>query len=479
MRHPKLAKPQTPILPVRVFRSLQRRGLRALLSVFGWSILLGSVAWLVMVVPLPNHSADVQLVLFFQALGTAGLIAVLSVYELDRLRLERAERESREIRARYDALVSSLSEAVFLVGLKGETVGINRAGLEMLGYTEEEYFRRTAEDSIVPEERTEMRRVQARLIAGETLPMYQRRFRRKNGELRVGEVSATLVRDEEGNPRYIQSVVRDVTDRLRLEKERLELTIQQERNQLLNELIADFSHHVRTPLANIKNSAYLITRLGSQVDKVRQQVQVVDAEVGRMTTLLDNLITLTRLEREETATTLVGVPINALLYDLIPTPIGLSPADPAHTWEYTPDVSNPHVFGSRSKLSEAFRHMFSNAKLYTPQGGNIEVAVRANNNVVMVSIRDSGIGIAPDELPLVFNNFYRTDAARQISHQNGGLGLTIARRVIEMHRGVIDIKSEVGKGSTFTVYLPTDRTSKLDEHSIKGKINKQKGVLEG
>ena len=443
----------------------------------GWSILLGSVVWLLLVIPQP-HSAEIQLLLLFQAMGTAGMMLTLLTYELDHVRLERVERQSREVRARYNALINSLGEAVFVVGLKGETLGVNRAGLEMLGYTEEEYFRKTAEDSIVKEERTEMRRVQARLIAGETLPMYQRRFRRKDGELRVGEVSAMLVRDEDGAPRYIQSVVRDVTERLRLEKERLELTIQQERNQLLNDLIADFSHHVRTPLANIKNSAYLIMRLGAQADKVRHQVQVVDAEVGRMTMLLDNLITLTRLEREETASTLVGIPINALLYDLIPTPIGLSSADPAHEWEYTPDVSNPNVFGSRGKLAEAFRHMLNNAKLYTPTGGKIMVTVRANNNVVTVSIQDNGIGIAPDELNLIFNNFYRTDAARQISHQNGGLGLTIARRVVEMHRGIIDIKSAVGKGSTFTAYLPTDRTSRLDESVIKGKINTQKGVLE-
>lgn len=446
--------------------------LRTALSVMGWLILGVSAMWLVWAFSQPMLRDSVAILLVLQTIGTLGMTIALTVYEIDKVRLQRVESKREETEARYNALFGSVGEAVFIVGLDGVNLSANQAALNMLKIERQDLEGTPSGNQIAEEERKSALNVLERLKAGEIMPIYQRKFITSEGEKRVGEVSATLVRDKNGTPLHIQSIVRDVTDRLKADKERIDLTVQKERNALLNQLIADFSHHVRTPLANVKNSNYLMMRFKTEPERIMQQNRIIDVEIARMTTLLDNLITLTRLELEETETTVVGVPVNALLYGLLPQPIGLSPLDDAHTWEYTPDMMNPHVFGSHTRLSEAFKHLVENAKQYTPKNKTIRVMVRAMNNIVMVQVQDEGIGIAQDDLDHIFENFYRTDDARLVNHTNGGLGLTIAKRIIEIHRGIINVESELHKGSIFEVFLPTTRTGTVDPMQYLHKVNR-------
>jgi PAS domain S-box-containing protein len=377
------------------------------------------------------------------------------------------ERQKHEYELRYKALYENTNDGVFIIDLDGKHVAANDTGLKMLGYTAEEYAQKTLHNTVVKEEIDHGFEVISRLIKGENVPVYQRKFQGKKGVV-LGEISAMLVRDLDGTPMYVQSTVRNITERDREEKHRLELAIQQERNTVLKQLIDDFSHYVRTPLANVKNSRYLLQRYQGQLSKQNRQLEVIDVEIERMVTLLDDLLLLTRIEPENDTQTIQSIAVQDLVKDILPSPLGSAITDPYHHWNYQPASESVMIHGVYSRLLEALTRITYNARMYTATGGNIRVAVRAypTHQAVCIAIQDNGMGIDPSELPYIFDNFYRTDAARSINPNSSGLGLAICKKIVEIHRGVVKAKSELEVGSTFEVWLPMSINIVLDDNVL-------------
>jgi PAS domain S-box-containing protein len=374
------------------------------------------------------------------------------------------ERQKKEYERRYKALYENSHDGIFILRMDGSYMSANRRGLEMMGVTSEEFITASYRDFVPPEELEKSDEVMRKLKAGVVMPIYNRTFRRRNGETFPAEVSVMLVHDEQGEPLYVQSIVRDVSERQRIEQNRLQLRVQQERNKLLKELIDDFSHHVRTPLSNIKNGTYLMYRYYDNPQKRQQQLQVVDSEVERLVFLTDDLLTLTRLEPEQEANTITTIYLNTLVQQMLPAPLGTTPEDQARRWHYTCDDNVPPIWGNELRLLEMFRRLFSNARHYTPDGGSIDVRVNfhPSKEAAAVSVIDTGIGIAPEDLPLIFDNFYRSDNARNLRPSSSGLGLSICRKIAEMHKGIIHVTSTLGVGTHVQVWLPCNPGITLD-----------------
>lgn len=372
------------------------------------------------------------------------------------------EREKREYEMRYRAIFEHSTDGVFVVDLAGHVISANRRGMEMLGVSEEEYRKSQWWDFVVPEQHFEVTDVIKRLVAGETLPVYLRRFQRRGGEIFTAEVASTLVRDMVGKPIYMQSIVRDITERRKAEAGQLALAVQQHRTILLRQLINDFSHHVRTPLANIKNSSYLLQRVDDP-DKQRRHSEVIHMEIDRLVTLMDDLLTLTRIEPEAETQTPTPVELNDLLRDVVPSPAGTGLPDAMHQWVFHPTDESLILFGNHSRLVEMFRRLLVNAQGYTPIGGHISIWVTAIPmlNAVCVTVADTGIGIEPDDIDHIFDTFYRSDTARTLNPLSSGLGLSISRKIAELHRGLMTVASKPDKGSQFRVWLPLDLTTVL------------------
>jgi PAS domain S-box-containing protein len=374
------------------------------------------------------------------------------------------ERQKHEYELRYKALYENTNDGVFIINLDGKHISANDTALSMLDFTKQEFAQKSLQDTVVKEEVDDAFNVIKRLIKGEKVPVYQRKFQGKSRVV-VGEVSAMLVRDLDGTPRYVQTTVRNITERDREEKHRLELAIQQERNIVLKQLIDDFSHYVRTPLANVKNSRYLLQRYQGQLNKQNHQLEVIDVEIERMVTLLDDLLLLTRIEPENDTQTIQAIDVHDLVKDILPSPLGNAIVDPYHHWDYQPAAQSPMIHGVYSRLLEALTRITYNARMYTATGGNISVAVQTypHHRVVCIAIRDNGMGIDPSELPYIFDNFYRTDTARSINPNSSGLGLAICKKIVEIHRGMVRAKSELGIGSTFEVWLPMTMNTTVDD----------------
>lgn len=344
------------------------------------------------------------------------------------------QRQRRESQLRYEALFNHTSDAVYIIGMNGSLLGANQQGLDMLGVTLEEFLHNAVDSFVADEERQASLDMVRRVLNGETVPLYERRFKRKDASVFDAEVSVSLVRDENGAPMYVQSIVRDISERKQNAERQLQASIQAERSALLRQLVDDFAHHVRTPLANLKNSLYLMGRLDES--RRPELISNMDEEINRIKLLLEDVITITRLERNTNTDSLEQIDMNQLLYRLVPD-VGVR----QHDWQLDLDPRKPIVLGHSQRLTDAFRRLFHNAELYTPTHKRIHITSQISDKHLRISIADEGIGIPVDDLPHIFEYFYRADNARLKYPQRNGLGLAIAKKVIEEHRGTIQVYS--------------------------------------
>ncbi|MCS6835470.1 MAG: PAS domain-containing sensor histidine kinase [Anaerolineae bacterium] len=357
------------------------------------------------------------------------------------------QRRRRESQLRYDALFNQTADAVFIISNDGILLETNPSGLRMLGLPPGAEVHGPMDQYILPEESHDSEQIRQHLQTGQIVPVYERTFRRKDKTTFPGEVSIMLVRDEDGQPMYIQSIVRDISERKKAAQNEMLAQMQQERLALLRALVDDFSHHVRTPLANIKNCVYLYTRLP---EERRPSLEAtIDFEIERLKLLLDDLVLITSLERDPRNESVELIDVNALVYSLIP-----EAQHSPHRWQVDLDIGAPRLYGNRARLAQALRRLLHNAVVYTPHGKAIHVRTQAQPNRIQIEIVDEGIGIDQEARLHIFENFHRADAAREVYPQGVGLGLPIAQKIIRAHDGLIEIRPHHPQGTLVRVTLP-------------------------
>lgn len=210
--------------------------------------------------------------------------------------------------------------------------------------------------------------------------------------------------------------------------------------------VADVSHELRTPLTTLQGNLDLIKRHGIEA----ASLEAMESELKRMTRLVGDLLLLAQAdsgylpleEREVDLDTLV-IEVHKQAKVLSQTvKVRLAPPEPAR------------VKGDADRLKQVLLNLVTNAIKYTPDGGEVTLSLTAEGGYAFIRVTDTGIGIPKEDLPFIFERFYRVDKARDRQIGGAGLGLSIAKWIVEAHHGRIEVESEVGKGSTFTVQLP-------------------------
>jgi two-component system, OmpR family, sensor kinase len=214
---------------------------------------------------------------------------------------------------------------------------------------------------------------------------------------------------------------------------------------------ADASHELRTPLTSISGHARMLDEWALEKDgeTARRSVRAIRRESGRMRNLVESLLTLTRGDE--------GAPLDVGRYDLVEmakeaVETARGNTDGSQSVEFDPPDQGIMATFDRGRILQVASILLDNAVKYTPEGGTITVAVRGRDDRVELEISDNGVGIREDELPLIFERFHRSDAAR--AEDGAGLGLSIARQIAEAHGGTIQATSKIGAGSTFVLALP-------------------------
>ncbi len=223
-------------------------------------------------------------------------------------------------------------------------------------------------------------------------------------------------------------------------------------------LLADVSHELRTPLTVIKGNVDLMRRMKS-LDE--ESLTSIDQEAGRLTRLVGGLLLLAQAESGKLALNMKRVELDLLLTEVFQEMTILA-GNKVHI--RLNDIDQAYVNGDRDRLKQVFINLVANAVQYTPQGGEVFLSLEKIGEQARIIVRDTGPGIPTEDLPHIFERFYRAEKSRTRRETTGfGLGLSIANWIVERHGGRIEVNSHEGKGTTFAIWLPLDKINKQAE----------------
>jgi PAS domain S-box-containing protein len=366
----------------------------------------------------------------------------------ERKRLERErERLLEEIRRRaaeLDAVITSIPDAVGIVDAQGRIVRLNPAAERILGYTPEE--RQLPQPDRVARLRIEM--PDGRPFPAEALPT-ARALRGETssgvflilGDRRTGQAmwlsaSAAPIPGPDGRILGAVTVFTDITKLQRLQEQR-------------DDFIRMVSHDLRNPMQVLRAQAEILQRFAGQPDAVRQSAATVRMSVQRMNALLQDLVDSVQSEDGQPYLERQPVALGPFLADLLERSQEVLEARRVKA-----DIPNdvPPVLADPNRLDRIVTNLISNALKYSAPGTEVRVDAATTAEGVQVSVKDSGAGIAPDDLPHVFERYFRARSPR--TPEGLGLGLYITRMLVVAHGGSIRVESTPGEGSTFYFTLP-------------------------
>jgi PAS domain S-box-containing protein len=369
------------------------------------------------------------------------------------LRVEIEERTATEVRLRqsetlYRLLVEHLPHsAVLLFDHELRYTLVEGGALNLLGYPRQQLMGRTVHEAFLATRAAELEPHYRKALAGEATTT-------------EGDIEGVRCRTQylplwDDGGLIIGGLVlaQDITEEKRAADSQMALALERERVKLLNEFVRDISHDFRTPLAILSTSLYLLKRL-QDPDKNERRVETMERQIDRIAKLLDQLVLMSALE----------IGINFQVQSLYLPSMLKTLRDRFATQSAAAGVEMvllepsevPNIEADAVHLTRALSNLVENALHYTAEGGRVTLGVDwlPEQSGVTITISDTGTGIDPNDLPYIFDRFYRTDKSRNADTGGAGLGLTMVKKIIERHQGTVSIDSTFGEGTTVRVQLP-------------------------
>ncbi|WP_084256438.1 ATP-binding protein [Anoxybacteroides amylolyticum] len=248
-------------------------------------------------------------------------------------------------------------------------------------------------------------------------------------------------------PLYSQTTVRGAVAVLR------DMTEERRLDKLRKDFVANVSHELRTPIAMLQGySEAIIDDIAATDEEKKEMAKVIYDESLRMGRLVNDLLDLARMEAGHITLNLEEVQLRPYIDRVIRKFQGLAKEKGVDlSAEFRTEVE---VVIDPDRIEQVLTNLIDNALRHTDEQGSVKVTVEINGNSVVVHVQDSGSGIPEDDLPFVFERFYKADKARTRGRSGTGLGLAIAKNIVEAHKGTITVHSKLGEGTTFTFTLP-------------------------
>jgi two-component system phosphate regulon sensor histidine kinase PhoR len=345
--------------------------------------------------------------------------------------------QTNKDKAELLTILSSMSEGVIATDTRQRLLIVNEAAGKLLGFETSAAVGKALFEVV--------RNDQVIKAAGDVLARSQRKLI-SVGPLSARHLDVTLCPfPTQGEPQGLVIVAHDITQSFQYQ-------------ELRKEFVANVSHELRTPLSVIKGFVETLQD-GAWQDarKAPEYLNTIHRHTDQLTNLVSDLLELSKLESQAAATAggaRTG-PVD-LGYVIRKSQELLAPAVEKKHQTLNVDLSAdlPEVKGNADYIERAVANLIDNASKYTPEGGRIQVTAKANGTSVSIEVADNGIGIPRDDLPRIFERFYRVDRSRSREMGGTGLGLSIVKHVAQVHGGQIDVDSTPGKGSTFRLRLP-------------------------
>ena len=388
--------------------------------------------------------------------------------ELEIAERRRAELSEQEQSERLRVTLASIGDAVITTDSQGSITYLNGVAESLTGWTLHEargqllqtVFPIMNEQSRAPVESPVNMVLRDGVMVG--LANHTVLIAREGIERPIDD-SAAPIRDKNGVVVGVVMIFRDVTERRRAEQ------VLQEADRRKDEFLATLAHELRNPLAPIRNALEIIRLAGDDQQAVHQARRTMERQLGQMIRLVDDLLDISRITRGTIALRKERVDLATIVRNAVETSKPLFDQVGQRLCVSLPDEP-VFVDADVTRLSQVFANLLNNAAKYTEPGGRIELTVKPDGAQVAISVKDNGIGIPECMLDGIFDMFAQVDRSLERAHGGLGIGLTIVKRLIEMHGGRVEAHSEGhGRGSEFVVRHPiaaspvTEKKSGVDE----------------
>ena len=362
--------------------------------------------------------------------------------EVIRLTQENLEQESK----RLNSILSYMTDGVLATNRRGQITMINDMAKKQLGVQKEDVLNKSILELLKIEDEYELRDLITQI------PELTIDSQDVNGEYLSLRVRFALVRRESGFISGLVAVLHDTTEQEKEERER-------------RLFVSNVSHELRTPLTSVKSYLEALDE-GALYDPVAPDfIKVSLDETNRMMRMVTDLLHLSRIDNATTQLDVELINFTAFITFILNRFDKMRSQDDEKKYELVRDypISSVWIEIDTDKMTQVIDNILNNAIKYSPDGGKIIVSMKTTDDQMILSIKDQGLGIPKQDLPKIFDRFYRVDRARSRAQGGTGLGLAIAKEIIKQHNGFIWAKSEYGKGSTFTIVLPYDKDAVKEE----------------
>lgn len=362
--------------------------------------------------------------------------------EVIRLTQENLEQESK----RLHSILSYMTDGVLATNRRGQIIMINDMAKRQLGVERDDALNQNILELLKIEDEYELRDL---ITQSPELMIYSQNV---NGEYISLRVRFALIRRESGFISGLVAVLHDTTEQEKEERER-------------RLFVSNVSHELRTPLTSVKSYLEALDE-GALTEPVAPDfIKVSLDETNRMMRMVTDLLHLSRIDNETSHLDVELINFTAFITFILNRFDKMKSQDEEKKYELVRDypINSVWIEIDTDKMTQVIDNILNNAIKYSPDGGKITVSMKTTDDQMILSISDQGLGIPKEDLPKIFDRFYRVDKARSRAQGGTGLGLAIAKEIVKQHNGFIWAKSEYGKGSTFTIVLPYDKDAVKEE----------------
>ena len=362
--------------------------------------------------------------------------------EVIRLTQENLEQESK----RLHSILSYMTDGVLATNRRGKITMINDMAKKQLGVQKEEVLNKSILELLKIEDEYELRDLITQV------PELMIDSQDANGEYLSLRVRFALVRRESGFISGLVAVLHDTTEQEKEERER-------------RLFVSNVSHELRTPLTSVKSYLEALDEGALSEPVAPDFIKVSLDETNRMMRMVTDLLHLSRIDNATSHIDVELINFTAFITFILNRFDKMRGSDEEKKYELVRDypITSVWIEIDTDKMTQVIDNILNNAIKYSPDGGKITVTMKTTDDQMILSISDQGLGIPKQDLPRIFDRFYRVDRARSRAQGGTGLGLAIAKEIIKQHNGFIWAKSIYGKGSTFTIVLPYDKDAVKEE----------------
>ena len=362
--------------------------------------------------------------------------------EVIRLTQENLEQESK----RLHSILSYMTDGVLATNRRGQITMINDMAKRQLGVESDEALNQNILELLKIEDEYELRDL---ITQSPELMIYSQNI---NGEYISLRVRFALIRRESGFISGLVAVLHDTTEQEKEERER-------------RLFVSNVSHELRTPLTSVKSYLEALDEGALSEPVAPDFIKVSLDETNRMMRMVTDLLHLSRIDNATSHLDVELINFTAFITFILNRFDKIRAQDEEKKYEIVRDypITSVWIEIDTDKMTQVIDNILNNAIKYSPDGGKITVSMKTTDDQMILSISDQGLGIPKEDLPKIFDRFYRVDKARSRAQGGTGLGLAIAKEIVKQHNGFIWAKSEYGKGSTFTIVLPYDRDAVKEE----------------